>query len=199
MTRKFSGEKLVLASHNKGKLAEFSGLLAPLGITVVSAAELNLPEPEETGDTFEANSTLKALAAAKVSDLPALADDSGLAVSALNGDPGIFSARWAGPEKDFAMAMRKVEDGLQAAGNDDRSAAFICVLTLAWPDEHMEVTRGECKGKLIWPPRGDGGFGYDPMFMPVGRTQTFAEIAADEKKAISHRALAVEAMLAKCF
>ncbi|MCI5045542.1 MAG: RdgB/HAM1 family non-canonical purine NTP pyrophosphatase [Aquisalinus sp.] len=199
MIRKFSGKKLVLASHNKGKLAEFSGLLAPLGVTVISAAELNLPEPEETGDTFEANSALKALAAAKASDLPALADDSGLAVSALNGDPGIFSARWAGPEKDFGMAMRKIEDGLQAAGNDDRSAAFICVLTLAWPDEHMEVTRGECKGKLIWPPRGNGGFGYDPMFMPVGRTQTFAEIATDEKKAISHRALAVEAMLARCF
>ncbi len=199
MTRKFSGEKLVLASHNKGKLAEFSGLLAPLGVTVISAAELNLPEPEETGDTFEANSALKALAAAKASDLPALADDSGLAVSALNGHPGIFSARWAGPENDFAMAMQKVEDGLQAAGNDDRSGAFICVLTLAWPDEHMEVTRGECKGKLIWPPRGDGGFGYDPMFMPVGRTQTFAEIDSDEKKAISHRALAVDSMLAKCF
>ncbi|WP_306252046.1 RdgB/HAM1 family non-canonical purine NTP pyrophosphatase [Parvularcula sp. IMCC14364] len=199
MTRKFFDKKLVLATHNKGKLAEFSGLLAPMGVTVLSAGDLNLPEPEETGDTFEANSALKALAAAQASELPALADDSGLAVTALNGDPGIYSARWAGPEKDFLAAMQRVEDGLHAAGNEDRSAAFICVLTLAWPDGHTEVVRGECAGKLIWPPRGEGGFGYDPMFMPLGRTQTFAEIPADEKKTISHRALAVEAMLNKCF
>ncbi len=190
---------MALASHNEGKLVEFSGLFAPLGIEILSARELDLPEPEETGETFEANSALKAIAAATASNLPAMADDSGLSVMALGGNPGIYSARWAGPEKDFAAAMRRVEHGLQEAGNTDRSAAFVCVLSLAWPDGHIEQTRGECKGRLLWPPRGDGGFGYDPMFMPLGSTRTFGEIALEEKKNLSHRARAVAAMIAACF
>lgn len=199
MTRKFSGEKLVLASHNQGKLAEFAGLFAPMGITITSAKDLDLPEPEETGDSFEANARLKALAAATAANLPALADDSGLAVTALGGEPGIYSARWAGPDKDFQSAMQKVEDRLQETGNEDRSAAFICVLALAWPDGHVETAFGESRGRLVWPPRGDGGFGYDPMFMPVGRTRTFAEITPAEKHDVSHRAQAFAALLAKCF
>ena len=188
--RKFQGKKLVLASHNQGKLAEFDGLLAPFGIHVVSAAALGLPEPEETGKTFEENAILKARAAHQASGLPALADDSGLSVTALGGDPGIYSARWAGPKKDFRAAMQKVEDGLVAAGNEDRSASFICVLALIFEDGHVETVEGACKGRLIWPPRGNGGFGYDPMFMPAGMTRTFAEIPGDEKQKLSHRARA---------
>lgn len=194
MTRKFSDKKIVLASHNPGKLTEFTGLFAPFGIEIVAASELELPEPDETGMTFEENADLKALAAAQASGLPALADDSGLAVTALDGAPGIYSARWAGPEKDFAAAMQKVEDELQEKGNENRSAAFVCVLSLAWPDGHVERARGECRGRLIWPPLGEEGFGYDPMFMPVGATRTFGEMEPAEKKEYSHRALAFEAL-----
>lgn len=194
MNRKFDDTKLVLASHNLGKLREFEGLLAPFHISLLSAAALNLPEPEETGRTFTENATLKAQAAASAAQLPALADDSGLSVSALGGAPGIYSARWAGPEKDFQVAMQRVEDGLMVAGNQDRSAAFICVLALAWPDGHVETVSGTCKGKLVWPPKGGGGFGYDPIFVPVGLGRTFAEISPDEKKQRSHRAKAFRAL-----
>lgn len=190
--RKISEPKILLASHNAGKLREFADLFAPYGIEVVGAGSLDLPEPAETGDTFEANADLKALAAARAANLPALADDSGLAVDALDGAPGIYSARWAGPDKDFRAAMQRIEDELQAAGNSDRGAAFVCVLSMAWPDGHVERVRGECRGKLIWPPKGDGGFGYDPMFMAVGATRTFGEMAAEEKRAFSHRAAAFD-------
>jgi XTP/dITP diphosphohydrolase len=202
MTRKLSrGDVLVLASHNPGKAHELSELVAPFGLTVRSAAELNLPEPEETGTTFEENARIKSLAAATASRLTALADDSGLAVAALGGDPGIYSARWAGPRKDFTIAMRAVEDRLQAAGAttpDRRAAQFVAVLSLAWPDGESREWRGEVAGTLVWPPRGDRGFGYDPMFLPDGHARTFGEMSAGEKhgwkpgegEALSHRARA---------
>lgn len=195
--RKFTGGKLVLATHNKGKVVEIGNLLAPYGCTVVSAGELGLPEPEETGLTFAENAIIKAQAAASESGEVALADDSGLAVNALGGEPGIYSARWAGPEKDFAMAMRQVNEKLGVAA--DRSAAFICVLALAWPDGHVETIEGRCPGTLVWPPRGEGGFGYDPMFLPEGSSQTFGEMSLGDKQAISHRARAFRALIAACF
>src|SRR3954465_4807887 len=201
MARKFTDKKLVIASHNQGKVREIGDLLAPFGIEVVSAGTLGLPEPEETGRTFEANAELKALAAATAARLPALADDSGVVVSALGGDPGIYSARWAGPTKDFMVAMRKVENDLArkaAQGNRDRSASFVAVLTLAWPDGHKESFRGEVHGALVWPPRGDNGFGYDPMFVPDGHTVTFGEMERAAKHAISHRARAFEQLVAAC-
>jgi XTP/dITP diphosphohydrolase len=202
MPRRFSGSKLVLASHNKGKLREIAELVAPYGVTAVSAGDLGLPEPEETGTTFEANAELKALAAARGANLPALADDSGLVVAALNGDPGIYSARWAGPTKDFAIAMRKVEDALTgkaAQGNDDRRAHFVAALSLAWPDGHVETFRGEVHGHLVWPPRGQKGFGYDPMFVAEGETITFGEMEPQRKHAMSHRARAFAKLVAACF
>jgi XTP/dITP diphosphohydrolase len=202
MTRDLSrGDVLVLASHNPGKARELSELVAPFGLTVRSAADLGLPEPEETGTTFEENARLKALAAAKASGLAALADDSGLTVDALGGDPGIYSARWAGPRKDFAIAMRAVEDRLQAASATtpaQRRAKFVAVLALAWPDGESREWRGEVAGTLVWPPRGDRGFGYDPIFLPDGHARTFGEMSAEEKHgwkpgggdALSHRARA---------
>ena len=197
MSRRFAGGRLVVASHNAGKVREIEDLLRPFAVECVSAAALGLAEPEETGATFEANAELKARAAAGASGLPALADDSGLAVAALGGDPGIYSARWAGPAKDFAAAMRKVEDGL--AGAASRDARFVAVLCLAWPDGHVESFRGEVGGTLVWPPRGSKGFGYDPMFLPGGRSQTFGEMEPDEKHAISHRADAFRKLVAACF
>lgn len=187
-------EKLVLATHNPAKVHEIGDLLRPLRIDVVSAAELNLHEPEETGSTFAENAALKALMAAQTSGLPALADDSGLHVYGLNGNPGIYSARWAGPEKDFQMAMKKVHDTL--GGNLDRSAAFICTLALASPDGSCEIFEGRIEGMLVWPPRGNGGFGYDPMFQPVGESRTFGEMSPGEKKAISHRSQAFGLLMA---
>lgn len=192
MKRKLLEKKILLATHNHGKAEEFAALFAPFGVEIISAAELNLPEPDETGSSFEENADIKALAAAKAAQLPALADDSGLAVEALGGEPGIYSARWAGEDKDFRKAMQRVEDGLQAAGNENRKAAFVCVLSLAWPDGHIERARGECTGRLIWPPRGDQGFGYDPIFMPLGATRCFAEMSPSEKQQYSHRAIAFE-------
>ncbi|MDJ0930343.1 RdgB/HAM1 family non-canonical purine NTP pyrophosphatase [Breoghania sp.] len=200
---------LVLASHNKGKLREIRALVEPFGMEVVSAGDLGLPEPEETGTTFEANSELKARAASTAADLPALADDSGLAVDALGGDPGIYSARWAGPEKDFAMAMRNVEEKLQQAGAtspDKRTARFVCVLCLAWPDGHMETFRGEIEGTMVWPPRGDQGFDYDPAFQPEDHERTFGEMSAEEKHGrtsgdanpLSHRARAFKLFADAC-
>lgn len=197
MHRKFSGPRLVIASHNAGKVREIGELLAPFGTQVVSAGALGLPEPEETGTTFGANAELKALAAARAANLPALADDSGLAVTALGGDPGIYSARWAGPAKDFATAMALVEQKLGDAA--DRSAHFVCALALAWPDGHVETVEGRVGGTLVWPPRGAKGFGYDPVFLPKGATLTFAEMAPEAKHAISHRADAFAQLVDRCF
>ena len=194
--RRLSSRKLVIATHNSGKLREIAALLAPLGIETVGAGALGLPEPEETGDSFEANAELKARAAAQASGLPALADDSGLVVPALGGAPGIYAARWAGPEKDFARAMRRVEDGL--AGKADRRAHFVAVLSLAWPDGHVETFRGEAHGRLVWPPRGTRGFGYDPIFIHEGHDWTYGEMDPDEKHRISHRAVAFAKLLQSC-
>lgn len=195
--RKFDGEKLVLATHNQGKVREISALLEPYVDSFVSAGDLGLSEPEETGATFAANAALKALAAAQESGDVALADDSGLAVTGLNGEPGIFSARWAGPSKDFDMAMQTVHERL--GDNPDRSAAFVCVLALAWPDGHVETVEGRIEGTLVWPPRGEKGFGYDPMFVPEGCDRSFAEMTTEEKQAISHRARAFRRLVEACF
>jgi XTP/dITP diphosphohydrolase len=192
--RKLTPGRLIAATHNPGKVKELAGLLADAGFTAVSAGELGLAEPEETADTFQGNAELKALAAAKAANQPALADDSGLACDGLSGAPGIYSARWAGPEKDFRAAMQKVEDGLKAEttsdGEVDRRASFVCVLSLAWPDGHVESFEGVVRGQLVWPPRGEKGFGYDPIFVPEGETETFGEMPAERKMPLTHRALA---------
>ncbi|GBR07597.1 RdgB/HAM1 family non-canonical purine NTP pyrophosphatase [Acetobacter oeni] len=187
--------RLVLASHNKGKLAEFSTLLNGYGITVISAGELGLPEPDETATTFSGNAELKALAAAKAANLPALSDDSGLCVAALDGAPGIYSARWAGPEKDFADAMQRIETGI---GSGSRDAWFICVLCLAFPDGTAHCFEGRIDGTIAPTPRGNEGHGYDPVFIPAGETRTFAEMSDAEKNRISHRARAFETFRAAC-
>ena len=199
MRRRFAGGELVLATHNPGKLREIVALLRPYGARVSSAGERGLPEPEETGLTFIANAELKALAAARASGLPALADDSGLAVAALDGAPGIYSARWAGPAKDFALAMKSVEQKLAALGTQDRRAAFVSALTLAWPDGHVESFEGRIEGELTFPPRGDKGFGYDPIFVPDGYHLTFGELDGALKQRISHRARAFEQLVEACF
>jgi XTP/dITP diphosphohydrolase len=194
--RKLQPGKLVIASHNPGKIREIVEMLGAYGIEPVSAADLDLPEPEETGTTFLANAELKALQAADLSGMLALADDSGLCVEALGGEPGIFSARWAGETKDFRVAMQRVNDAIEATGPEaSRAAHFICVLALAWPDGHVEWFEGRVDGTLVWPPRGTGGFGYNPIFVPEGSDQTFAEMP-DAKKAISHRAEAFKRMMA---
>jgi XTP/dITP diphosphohydrolase len=197
--RRFTGSALIVATHNKGKLPEIAALLAPFGIELRAAGELGLPEPDETGTTFIANAELKALAAATASGIPALADDSGLAVRALGGAPGIYSARWAGPNKDFGAAMARVRQELGALGEPDRRAAFVSALSLAWPDGHVESVEGRLDGQLVFPPRGDRGFGYDPIFVPDGYDQTFGELDPDLKQRISHRALAFEQLVAACF
>jgi XTP/dITP diphosphohydrolase len=195
--RKLAPGKLVIASHNEGKVREIGELLAPYGIETVSAKALGLPEPEETGTTFVANAELKAQAAADLSGLPALADDSGLCVEALGGEPGIFSARWAGEERDFTEAMRRVEAAIAASGPaPSRDAHFVCALALAWPDGHVEWFEGRVDGTLVWPPRGDKGFGYDAMFLPDGGNETFGEIEPTAKHAISHRADAFRQLVA---
>ena len=196
MHRRLAESRLVIASHNPGKVREIAELMAPFGLDVIAAASLALAEPEESGDSFEANATMKALAAARQAGLPALADDSGLVVPSLDGAPGIYSARWAGPAKDFAIAMQRVENELR--GKPDRRAYFVAVLALAWPDGHAEVFRGEVDGTLIWPPRGTRGFGYDPIFLPAGGGQTFGEMAPAAKHAISHRAAAFRQLVAAC-
>lgn len=197
MPRHFSGGRLVLATHNKGKVREIAELLAPFKADVVSAGEMNLPEPEETESTFIGNAKLKALAAATASKLPALADDSGLSVNALDGAPGIYSARWAGPTKDFTLAMKKVEQEL--GGNQDRRAKFVCALSLCWPDGHCETFEGEVHGTLTFPPRGIQGFGYDPIFIPNGFSTTFGEMDPATKHVMSHRAAAFKQLVAACF
>jgi XTP/dITP diphosphohydrolase len=199
MHRQITG-RLVIATHNPGKLAEMRELLAPHGVEAVSAGELGLGEPEETGNTFRANARIKAIAAAKAAQLPAFADDSGLAVDALDGAPGIFSARWADPNKDFTVAMTRIERLLQERGAtapSQRGAHFVSALCVAWPDGHLEEVEASADGTLVWPPRGSAGFGYDPMFMPDGFTRTFGEMTSLEKHGLpplglglSHRARA---------
>ncbi len=197
MARHFDSNKLIIASHNKGKVREIGELLAPYGVETVSAGDLDLPEPVEDGLTFIANAEIKALAAAKAAGIPALADDSGLEIAALNGEPGIYSARWAGPSKDFAIAMKAVNDKLGDC--NDRSANFTCALTLAWPDGHTESFEGKVYGDLTWPMRGDKGFGYDPMFIPANHDITFAEMEPADKHAMSHRANAFKQLIDACF
>ena len=207
MTRRIGSGSLVIATHNAGKLKEISALLDPYGVKCISAGSLGLPEPPETGTTFVQNALLKARAAAESSGLPALADDSGLSVDALGGRPGVYTADWAErqhfegePGRDWYMAMGKVEGMLLQKGADvDRSCAFHCVLALAWPDGEQAVYEGTAPGTLTWPPRGEMGFGYDPVFVPKGRDQTFAEIAPEEKHSISHRADAFAKLVAEQF
>lgn len=194
--RRLQGGRLLIATHNAGKLREFAQLLAPLGIETISAAELGLPEPPETAPDFTGNARLKARAAARASGLPALADDSGFCVAALGGAPGVFSARWAGPDRDFAAAMQRVQAELGAAA--DRRAWFVCVLCLAWPDGETATYMGRVDGEAVWPPRGGQGFGYDPIFVPAGGQKTYAELGAAEKHATSHRGRAVAQFLAAC-
>src|SRR5690554_2768868 len=199
--RRLEARKIVVASHNKGKLAEIAELIAPFGFEARSAAEYGLPEPVETGTTFEENAYIKAFAAASATGLPALSDDSGLEVDALDGAPGVYTADWAetGNGRDFTMAMNKTEEKLAAAGatsRDARTGRFVSVLCLAWPDGHAEYFRGDVEGHLVWPPRGEKGFGYDPMFQPEGFDITFGEMEPHEKhgttEPLSHRARAFE-------
>lgn len=201
--RKLLPGPLVIASHNQGKVREITALLGPLGMAPVSAGELGLPEPEETEDSFVGNATLKALASARGSGMPALADDSGLEVEALGGRPGVYTANWAEKpdgSRDWQMAMEKVEAELQKLGPEvSRKAAFVCTLALAWPDGHVDCFSGRIEGHLTWPPRGKLGFGYDPVFVPGTSELTFAEIDPSEKHAISHRARAFEKLVAACF
>lgn len=199
MHRRITG-KLVIATHNPGKLAEMKELLAPYGIEAVSAGELGLAEPEETGNDFRSNAAIKAIAAAQAAQLPSFADDSGIVVDALDGAPGIFSARWAGPNKDFTAAMAQIERLLQERGAttpDKRKAHFVSALCVAWPDDHLEQVEARVDGTLVWPPRGNAGFGYDPMFLPDGHGRTFGEMESIEKHGLpplglglSHRARA---------
>lgn len=204
--RKLNERRLVIASHNQGKIRELRDLLQPLGYELLTAGDLDLPEPEETGLTFEANAELKALAAAETAGIPAMSDDSGLAVDALDGAPGIYSARWGGPDRDFGLAMELVETALQKQGDGNRTARFVSVICLAWPDGHKEFFRGEVVGTIVHPPRGGQGFGYDPIFQPDGYETTFGEMAADEKhgwrhgdsKALSHRARAFKLFAEQC-
>jgi XTP/dITP diphosphohydrolase len=191
-----AGTELVLATHNKGKLAEIDAMLRPFAVTVVSAGALGLPEPIEDAPDFAGNARLKALAAARASGRPALSDDSGFCVAALGGAPGVFSARWAGASRDFAAAMARVHAEL--AGAEDRRAWFVCVLCLAWPDEHVELFEGRVDGTTIWPPRGTHGFGYDPIFIPEDATLTFGEMTPEEKHASNHRARAFARLIIEC-
>ena len=206
MARPFTEPKLVVASQNKGKRMEIADLLTRFEVVTVGAAALGLPEPEETGTTFIANAELKALAAATTAGLPALSDDSGLAVDALDGAPGIYSARWAETAngRDFDFAMHKIEMALAQraqtqSGDVARSARFVCALSLAWPDGHVESFEGTVKGHLVWPMRGKNGFGYDPIFLPEGGDLTFGEMNPEAKHAISHRADAFAQLVAACF
>ena len=205
--RHLSG-RLVIATHNPGKLAEMRELLAPYGIDAISAGELGLPEPDETGMSFRDNARIKAQAAAKAANLPAFADDSGLVVDALGGEPGIYSARWAGPDKDFFRAMKMIDDKLRDRGAttpDQRKAHFVSALCVAWPDGHVEDFEARVDGTLVWPPRGEKGFGYDPMFLPDGYTRTFGEMSSAEKHGLpphglglSHRARAFIKLAEAC-
>jgi XTP/dITP diphosphohydrolase len=195
--RKFTEGRLVLASHNKGKLGELSAVLAPAGVELVGAGVLGLPEPEETGATCRDNAILKARAAVAASGLPSLADDTGLEIFALDGWPGVITAEIGGPERDHELAMQRILERLD--GNPDTSGRFVSVLALCWPDGHIETAEGEVRGRLVHPARGRGGWGYDPYFLPDGESRVFAEMTPGEKNAISHRARAVQALYRKCF
>ena len=209
--RKLAPGRLIIATHNKGKLAEIDALLAPYGMTTEAAGDLGLAEPEETGKTFAENALIKARAACDATGAPALADDSGLCVAALNGAPGVYTADWAernaieadalgGPGRDWYLAMGKVEGKLAELGPDtDRSAYFISTLALVWPDGHYQLFEGRAHGTLHWPPRGTMGFGYDPVFVPTGETQSYAELGADYKMKYDHRAAAFEKLVAAVF
>ncbi len=200
MTRKFSGEDLILATHNRGKLAEFQKLFGERSFKFSCAADHGLPEPEETGTTFLENATTKALAAAKATGKPSMADDSGLCVVALNGDPGVYSADWAEKEdgtRDFDTAMAVVHEKLGKA--KDRRAAFVCCLVLAFSDGHVEHVQASAEGTVIWPPQGKSSIGYDAIFQPIGHTKSYAELAGEEKNIISHRSKAFNLMMEKCF
>ena len=210
--RKLDTRTIVVASHNAGKIAEIADLIGPFGFSARSAAELKLAEPDETGTTFEENAAIKALASARAAGMPALSDDSGLVVDALDGAPGVYTANWAEREdgsRDFAMAMEKVEKALAERGAvtpDQRSGRFVSVLCLAWPDGHTEMFRGEVEGTIVWPPRGTKGFGYDPVFQPEGFDTTFGEMTSDQKhgwkpgdaQALSHRARAFKLFVETC-
>ncbi len=200
--RRFSGDQLLVASHNRGKIEEIADLLAPFGVAVVSAAECGLPEPEETETTFAGNARIKAHAAAKATGLPALSDDSGIEVEALGGAPGVHTADWAETPagRDFVMAMTRTWSELERVGAPEpRRAAFVCTLCLAWPDGHDEIFEGRMPGRIVWPMRGSQGHGYDPIFQPDGYNQTFGEMDRWEKNRISHRARAFEQLVAACF
>ncbi|CUI01341.1 RdgB/HAM1 family non-canonical purine NTP pyrophosphatase [Leisingera aquaemixtae] len=202
MTRKLEGGKLLVATHNKGKLNEIAEILAPYGVTVIGAGEMDLPEPEETEDTFVGNARIKAHAASRATGLPALSDDSGITIDALNGAPGVYTADWAETPKgrDFKMAMTRANDELTAAGaSAPRTAQFRCTLVVAWPDGHDEVFEGVMPGQLVWPVRGEHGFGYDPMFQPDGYEITCAEMDPAEKNKISHRGKALAQFVQGCF
>ena len=201
MTRKFEQDKLVIASHNKGKIREIFDLLAPFGVEVVGGTEFGFEEPVEDGATFLENAAIKSRFFAEKTGLPSLADDSGLVVPALNGDPGIYSARWAGESKDFSVAMDKVEEALieKTGTNENHDAHFVCALSLTWPDGHTEQFEGKVFGKLSFPQRGDNGFGYDPIFIPDGYDIVFAEMDVVEKHKISHRADAFGKLVEKVF
>ncbi len=203
MARRFVLPKLVVATHNRGKAGEIRSMLGPYGIEIASAADLGLPAPDETGTTFEDNATLKALAATRGSGLPALADDSGLSVHALDHQPGVYTADWEGPTRDAMVGMRRIQHELAARDvprtDAARGATFHCVLALAWPDEHVELFHGTLDGAIVWPPRGTGGHGYDPCFQPAGDTRTTAEMSDIEKNAISHRGRAFRMMVEACF
>lgn len=199
MPRKLAPGPLVVASHNFGKIKEIKGLLEPYGMEVVSASDKGLAEPEETENTFAGNALLKARAAAAASGLVALADDSGLEVAALGGAPGIYSARWAGESRDFAKAMARVGAALDEIEAEDRSARFVCALALAWPGGEEAVFEGEVRGKLVFPPRGERGFGYDPIFLPEGESETFGQMEPEKKHAMSHRADAFRKLTKACF
>jgi XTP/dITP diphosphohydrolase len=203
MARRFASPKLVVATHNRGKAQEIRTMLSPFGIEIVSIADLGLPAPAETGTTFERNATIKALAAARASKLPALADDSGLSVHGLNGEPGVYTADWEGPTRDAMVGMQRIQDEFRKRGvpdiDDARCATFHCVLALAWPDEHVELVHGTLDGRIVWPPRGSGGHGYDPCFQPEGDRRTNAEMSTAEKNAISHRGRAFAKLVEACF
>ena len=198
MARRLTEKKIVVASHNAGKVREINDLLRPFGLEAVSASDLNLPEPDETEVTFIGNAVLKASAAATASGLPALADDSGLAVDALDGAPGIYSARYAGPDRDFGFGMARLNREMGESGRPERSARFICALALVWPDGEHAAFEGRVEGQIVWPPRGSMGFGYDPVFQPMGHDITFGEMDTDAKHAMSHRADAFRQLIAAC-
>ena len=197
MPRKFLEKEIIIASHNPGKVREIRKLLEPFCVKVISAGELGLPEPVEDGTTFTENSVIKAMSSAKGSGIPAVADDSGLSIHSLNGDPGVYSARWAGPKKDFNLAMEKIQ--IRLKNFEKKNAHFTCALSIAWPDGHTESFNGEVHGEITWPPRGKNGFGYDPIFIASGMNKTFAELEPKSKHMISHRSVAFKKLIKGCF